>query len=61
MTKSQQELLDYVKASPRLVSEVAQHFQCSVGTANVRLSKLRDRGFLTARTEGKSYVYEVKA
>lgn len=61
MTRSQQELFDYVKASPRMVSEVARHFACSIGTASVRLNRLRDLGFLTARTRSGAYVYEVKS
>lgn len=61
MTRSQQELLDYVKASPRGVSEVARHFAVTVGTASARLNKLRERGFLTAHSRSGAYVYEVKA
>lgn len=60
MTRSQQELFDYVKASPRGVSEVARHFGCNIGTANARLSALRDRGFLRASTKGGAYVYEAR-
>lgn len=59
MTRSQQDLFDYVAASPRLVSEVASHFRCNIGTASVRLNTLRERGFLRAHNQGGAYVYEV--
>ena len=52
-------LLEFILAGPRTAAECVDHAGISQPRVSVHLSCLTDCGYITARREGKKYVYSV--